>query len=436
MSNGQQRHADNVDVVIIGTGPAGATAAARLAARGRSVLALERQRFPRFHIGESMLPYMVAILEEMNLLERAKAAGYVVKRGAEFIFRDGDFRRVDFREQGPGRHHETFQVERSHFDNLLVEHARSLGALVVEDAEVQELLLDGERVVGVRYLADGRARSVRTPYVIDAGGRSSKVAQTFKLRRGMDRLRMIALYRHFTGLDERHNPAQEGDIQIGGHADGWVWAIPIWPDTISVGAVMPRALVRSATHERLFDEHVSRIPRIATRLTGTQPRSEVRVETDYCYCTDRLTGPGWFLVGDAGCFVDPIFSGGVFLAMVTGRTAADTVDEILTMPHRADQLHDDYERFYKTGYDTYARLIYAYYESEFNLGRYLRGLGVEVQGNPWFARLLSGDFWDSRNPIGEMLRGESRWDTFAPFQRVRNCPVYPDPNFADHAVAV
>ncbi len=440
MSDQHAARPETVDAVIIGAGPAGSTAAATLAMAGRSVLVLERRRFPRFHIGESMLPYTMGLLEHLNLLDHAKTQGFPPKLGAEFIFPTGDYRRVVFADQGPGRHAETFQVERSRFDTMLADHARACGAQVIDDAFVQDLVLDGERVTGVRYSAGGRTRTVTAPYVIDAGGRASKIAQAFRLRRPIDRLRMVAVYRHYTGLDERYNPGYEGDIQVGGHPDGWLWAIPIRPDTISVGAVTPKSVMRDRRPEDVFDDHLSRVERITTRLTGTTPMyDDLRVEADYCYYADTLAGPGWFLAGDSGAFIDPIFSAGVCLAMTTAFRAARTVDQILSQPARAEELQSEYQNFYKTGYDTNARLVEAYYESEYNLGRYLRiNMGVDVRSDEagkWFTRLLSGDFWTKENTVAELLRKEERWDTFAPFERAFGCPIYAEADEAASALA-
>jgi len=416
---------DSVDVAIIGAGPGGTAAASTLAQAGRSVLVLERRALPRFHIGESMLPYTMAVLDRLKATDLVASQGYVVKRGAEFIFPDGDFRRIDFSDQGPGRVPRTIQVERAHFDNLLAGHARNSGARVVEEANVLELLFEDERVVGLKYELDGVVRTVRAGYVIDAAGRSSKISQHYRLRVPISRLQNVAVFRHYTGLDERHNPGYEGDIQVGGHPDGWLWAIPIWPDTISVGAVMPRAVLRDRKPDDVFHEHLARVPRVSQRLTGATPMSGIQVETDYCYYSDVLTGPGWFLVGDAACFFDPIFSGGFFLATLTGHKAGEAVDRILAEPRLTGEIQDRYTRMTKTGWDTYLRIIYAYYESQFNLGRYLRGLGANVEGEP-FVRILSGDFWSVNNPLGELLRANPRWDTFAPFERLFGCPVYPE----------
>jgi FADH2-dependent halogenase len=415
------------DVIVIGAGPAGSTAAFELARAGRSVLLLERRTLPRFHVGESGLTYTAEHLRQMGIYEDAKAQGYPVKTGAEFIFPSGGYRRTDFSDQGTGRAPTTFQVERAHFDNFLTGHAVNQGAQLLEDAVVHELLTEGERVVGVRYERDGVQYTARAPWVLDAGGRASKAAQLFRTRKEISWLRNIAVFKHFDGLDERNNPGFEGDIQIGGHEQGWIWAIPIWPETISIGAVMPRAVMRAANSPaEVHAEHLARIPRIQQRLLGTTPRPEVHVESDYCYYSDTVTGPGWMMAGDAGNFIDPIFSGGAFLAMTTGRQAAATLDRILDDPRRAEQEQQAYANLYKTGYDSYTRLISAYYESDYRLGAYLQQHGFSVDGDRWFARVLSGDFWSDVNPLNTWLREQRRWDTFAPFEIVGECPVYPE----------
>lgn len=426
---------EEFDVVVIGAGPSGSTAAAELATAGRSVLLLERRSLPRFHIGESQFPYTAALLRQLGLYDEVAAQGFPVKTGAEFIFPNGDYRRTNFAEQGPGRQPTTFQVDRAHFDHLLARNARKRGAQLRESAVVQELLFDDDgRMNGVRYETEGRSVTVRARWVVDAGGRASRTAHHFRTRKEIPWLRNVAVFRHYTGLDERHNPGHAGDIQVGGHQDGWVWAIPIWPDTISVGAVMPHETLKSASKPAaVLDDHIARIPRIVQRLTGTRPEYESRVETDYCYYSDTVTGAGWTLAGDAGTFIDPIFSGGTFLAMITGRKAAETVDAILDQPERTAELQAAYSNLYKTGYDSYTRLISAYYESGYRLGAYLRERGFSVDGDRWFARILSGDFWSDTNPFTEYLRQQRRWDTFAPFERVLECPVYPELDAAERA---
>jgi FADH2-dependent halogenase len=421
--------AEQVDAVVIGAGPGGSVAAMRLAQLGHSVLALERREFPRFHIGESLLPSCLVTLGKLGILDQILAQGYVDKYGGEFSFDFGMHIRFPFSDQGPDRYPKAIQVERARFDHTLLRCARDAGATVLEGANVSDLLIEDGRVTGVTYEYGGRRHTVRASFVIDAGGRASKVARTFGLRKPIEKLRMVAVFRHFGGLNEANNPGVEGDIQVGAHKEGWVWGIPIRPDTISIGAVMPRDVLKDRDPEQVLTEHLGRATRIAQRATGTHPVSEVRVETDYCYYADTITGPGWLMVGDAACFLDPIFSGGVTIATATGLRAADTVDRMLRDPGAEADLGDAYSSFLKTGYDTYARLIYAHYQSRFSIIPTLMEIGADVpegdtSHHPEVIRLMCGDFWSKTNELGNRLRERSDMDTFAPFTPDLDCPFY------------
>jgi FADH2-dependent halogenase len=422
---------DTADVVVIGGGPAGAVSAFVLAKQGRSVVLLERDGFPRFHIGESLLPYMIGLFERIGLREPLESHGYVPKHGGEFIdpteskFFSGVFR-AEFARQGEGRHKSAFQVERAHFDRMLIDQAAEAGAKVLLKATVSELLMDGDRMVGVRYERDGETHEVQSSYVIDASGRTGRIAHKFGLRKTLDKLRMVAVFRHFAGLDERHNLGAEGDIQVGAHEDGWVWAIPLSKDVISVGTVMPRDVFRATTAEKAFEEHVARVPRITARLTGTRPIMDLKIETDYCYHSDQVTGPGWVMVGDAGCFGDPMFSGGVLVATTTGVRAAETIGAALDDSGSADSLIEEYGNFFKTGYDTYIRLIHSYYDGELVAAAADAGRSTSRDTlEKYVVRLISGDFWSEHNSVAQEMRRRREWDSFAPFPRVFGCPVYP-----------
>lgn len=420
---------EEVDAIVIGAGPGGSVAAMRLAQLGRSVLVLERRGFPRFHIGESLLPSCLVVLDKLGVLDQVLAQGYVRKYGGEFSFDFGMHIRFPFSDQGPDRYPNALQVERAHFDHTLLRCARGAGATVLEGANVTDLLIEDGRVTGVSYDRFGRSHTVRASFVVDAGGRASKVARTFGLRKPIDKLRMVAVFRHFKGLKEENNPGVEGDIQVGAHKEGWVWAIPIWADTISIGAVMPRDVLGDRDPEQVLAEHLSRAPRIAQRATGTYPAGDVRVEADYCYYADTITGPGWLMVGDAACFLDPIFSGGVTIATATGMRAAEAVDRMLRQPESEAELGDAYSSFLKTGYDTYARLIYAHYRSRFSIIPTLMEIGADVPDGDTshhseVIRLMCGDFWSKTNELANRLRERSDMDTFAPFVPDLKCPFY------------
>jgi FADH2-dependent halogenase/halogenation protein CepH len=183
---------------------------------------------------------------------------------------------------------------------------------------------------------------------------------------------------------------------------------------------------RSSTPERVFEEHVARVPRITRRLTGTKPVLDFEIETDYCYHSDTVTGPGWVMVGDAGCFGDPMFSGGVLVATVTGMRAGELIAAALDEPDSADAYITEYSNFFKTGYDTYIRLIHSFYEGELvsavaDAARATSRTDLES----YIVRIIGGDFWSAHNPVAQALRTRKEWDTFSPFERVLVCPVYP-----------
>jgi FADH2-dependent halogenase len=422
----------DVDVAVIGGGPAGSIAALTLAQQGRSVLVLERRDFPRFHIGESMTPYMITVFERLGIADALIAMGYPVKHGAEFIFPDGGYWRVPLAGQGDGRLPWTVQVERASFDKLLVDQAAAAGADVRMNANVLDVLEDETgRVTGLVYEADGESHEVRARYVIDAGGRASRIAARYGLRQWIPQLRSVAVFGHHTGLDDARGPHTEGDIQVAGHRDGWVWAIPTGDDTLSVGAVMSKETFESLRGRPLPDvyaDHVGRTDRVVTRMAGTTQRGGLQVDSDYGYYSDTLAGPGWFLVGDAGCFVDPIFSGGVWLATATAWIAAQRIDAMLDKPERENEIVEEYQRFCKTGYDMYARMTFAFYGaftsgSESVMSTRLKGLGIDVNGIE-FSKLIGGDFWDAGNTPGQIMRSNPEWHFFAPFERTDYCPVY------------
>jgi hypothetical protein len=267
--------------------------------------------------------------------------------------------------------------------------------------------------------------------VLDASGRAGVIANQHLDTRVLNpKLRTVAVFKHFAGVDEEHNPGVRGDIQIGSHSDGWIWAIPIRADKLSVGAVMKPEILHGADRERLFEDHVARVPRIRQRLQGATAVTELKAENDFSYYSETVAGDGFLVVGDAGCFVDPIFSAGVFMALATGIRAGETVLDVLAGRRSEPEAREEYTRFYKTGYDAYFRVIYAYYEHECSIGQYLKSTGVWVE-TEWIARLLSGDYWSRKNPLAEQLRADPRYDTFAPFEFLYGCPVYPELDAAE-----
>lgn len=422
------------DVIILGSGPAGSVAGRRAAQLGLSALILEKEQFPRFHIGESLLPYMSGLLNQLGLLEKVRDQGHPVKSGAEFTNTQGQFHRVCFTDQGPGRFHTTFQVDRARFDDCLQRAAADAGATVHAPAEGVELTLaTGEDDHQVTYTHDGTERTARAPYVIDATGRAGLISRQLDLRRPVERLRMVAVYRHYNGLDEDDNPGWDGDIQIGNHPEGWVWAIPNTPGGLSVGAVMRKPTLRAAkgARDELFEEHISRVPRIMERLRSGKPvHAQTTQEADFCYLSEEVAGDRWFIVGDAAAFVDPVFSGGVYLAMATGLQAANEIAAVRSGNSNAQESRDRFTATYKTGYDTYFRLVQGFYDYDFDFGRFRADLPDTVDDKS-ISLLLGGDFWGQANTFAHELRKVDRWGVFEPFTPRYGCPAYPELELAE-----
>lgn len=370
------------DTVVIGGGPAGSTAAALLARAGHDVALVERARFPRFSVGESLIPATYDVLERLGMIEQLRTSAFVEKHSVQFISERGrESAPFYFRETDPSERSQTWQVERAVFDQMLLDNARALGADVHDQTAVTDVLLAGSggeaRASGVRVRqAGGDTQEIRASVVIDASGRRSLIARKLGLRYGDPLLKMAAMFTHFEG-GLRGDGIDEGATLIIHTEDqsGWVWYIPMPDNRVSVGVVGPiHHLIqgRQGDPQKVFDEEIARCPGVLPRLTEARQVMPVQVLNDFSYRSRQAAGHGWALAGDAYGFLDPMYSTGVLLALKSGEMVADAVDDAL----RADELTPArlgaFQPRLDAGMESFRRLIYAFYDKRFSFGKFLK----------------------------------------------------------------
>ena len=354
------------DVAIIGGGPAGSTAAALLVQAGRRVILFEREKFPRFHIGESLLPFSMKAFTRLGLHEKLSRAGFIKKYGGEiigacsengtkFYFKDGYRSQTDH----------AYQVTRGDFDKVLLDHARESGAHVHEQTAVDGIDFSHDGIqLGVR--SDGSFRSVRARYLVDASGRNSVLGRQFKIKKNYDHLQKLSIFAHYEGVWRRDGI--DGTLTVLVRAvDRWFWLIPLTAERTSVGMVLDSETFRKSkvSAEDFLEQALAEQPTIAKRMTNARRVTKVYLEADFSYRSARLYGDRWLLAGDAAGFIDPIFSSGVFLAVFSGEKCADVLNEVLDRPRKAKRLFARYERSVNRAMDVYLRFVNAWYTKEF-----------------------------------------------------------------------
>jgi flavin-dependent dehydrogenase len=356
------------DVIVVGGGPAGAAVATRLARRGRRVLVVEREAFPRFHIGESQLPWSREVWRELGVDEALARAGFVEKWGASFITARGAVEQyADFTAAAETPQPGTYQVPRAEFDRILLAHAAASGAEVRQPAQALDVRFDADGVT-VRFLADGTEHEARAAAVVDASGRTGFIARRRSERQFDPRLRNVSLHAQYEDVPRRTG-RRGGDIRMVMRPDrGWFWFIPLSATVTSVGIVVPKdvhARVDGASLDEALARYLAETPTAAALTSRARRISPVRFDADYSYCANRFAGDRWLLVGDAGAFLDPIFSTGVLLAMQSGLDAGDALDGALAAGDFSRRRFARYERAARGRYAHFRRFAVGFYDPAF-----------------------------------------------------------------------
>ncbi len=368
---------DSYDVIVAGGGPAGAAAATLVAQRGHRVLLLERSTGPQFKVGESLMPATYWVFERLGVLDWMKASHFPKKYSVQFFSSDGKASTpFYFRDHDPHENSQTWQVLRSEFDQMLLDNAEASGVEVRRGITLRDLLFEGERAVGARVVADGSGPvDLGCRVFIDATGQRAFLAGKLGLLEIESRLKNAAFFTHFQG-GHRDQGIDEGATIIL-HTDerkSWFWSIPLPNDMVSIGVVGDIGhliLGRSRDPQTVFEEELARCPALAARLEGAEQKMVMKATRDFSYSPSVGAGDGWVLAGDAGGFIDPVYSTGVYLALKSGEMAADSVCEGLAASDlSAKRLGAHVER-YRHGVQAMRQLVYAFYDPGFSFARFL-----------------------------------------------------------------
>jgi flavin-dependent dehydrogenase len=366
------------DVIVIGGGPSGSTAATLLAKRGYRVVVFERERFPRFHIGESLIPFTFPVLERLGLIDKMRASHFTKKYGVQFINEHGKLSEpFRFPDYDPHERSQTWQVVRSEFDEMLLNNSRANGVEVHEGARVLDVLFDGQRAVGVRVKLEGQEeKEIRAQVVVDASGQSSMIMDRMGLREWDAVLKKAAIWSYWKGALRDPGIDGGGTIVIQTkEKKGWFWYIPLHDDIVSVGVVAGHDYLFqnrvSKNAEAIFNEEVARCPGVQPRIANATRVDDFHIQKEYSYKATKAAGDGWVLIGDAFGFLDPLYSSGVLLAFTSAAMAADAIADALDVNDPSESRLRRWEPEHLKYLDRMRRLVLAFYEG-LNFGKLVR----------------------------------------------------------------
>ncbi|MBI4486320.1 MAG: tryptophan 7-halogenase [Acidobacteria bacterium] len=384
------------DVVVIGGGPAGATVSTLIAQQGYRVVLFERERFPRFHIGESLIPETYWVLRRLNMLPKMQRSHFVKKYSVQFVSATGrNSAPFYFWDNKPHECSQTWQVVRSEFDQMMLENAREHGVEAREGVRVQEVLFEGDRAVGVTIKDGGSFRDVRAKVVVDASGQNGLLMNRLNLRVWDPVLNKGAIWTYWEGA-YRDTGRDEGATLViqTGDKHGWFWYIPLHDDIASVGVVKPfDSLFKGRpNYGQTYDEEVEHCPGVKERVRNARRATGYFATKDYSYRSKQVAGNGWVLVGDAFGFLDPLYSSGVLLALRSGEMAADAIVEGFRTGDTSAARLGQWGPMFNAGVDRMRRLVAEYYDG-FSFGNMVRHY-PELRGT--LTDLLIGDLFTDR----------------------------------------
>jgi flavin-dependent dehydrogenase len=407
------------DVIVIGGGPAGSTTSTLISQHGYRVQLFERERFPRFHIGESLIPETYWVLKRLNMLPKMRQSHFVKKYSVQFVNASGkESAPFYFWDNKPHECSQTWQVVRSEFDKMMLDNAREHGVDAQQGVRVLEVLFDGERAVGVKIRDQhNNDREVFAKVIVDASGQSAMLQNRFKLRLWDPVLNKGAIWTYWEGA-YRDTGRDEGATLVLQTADkqGWFWYIPQHDNMVSVGVVAPFEHLFSkkrVSHEKTYEDEVDRCPAVKKRVSIGRRVTGYFVTKDYSYRSKQVSGDGWVLVGDAFGFLDPLYSSGVLLALKSGQLAADAIIEGLAAGDTSGEQIGKWGDMFNDGVDRMRRLVCEYY-SGFSFGEFVRKF-PELRGT--ITDLLIGDLFTDRV--------DKVWEPMESLYAPGKCPIDP-----------
>jgi flavin-dependent dehydrogenase len=369
------------DCIVVGGGPSGSSVATLVAKAGFKTLLLERDRFPRRHVGESLMPDSYFVFERLGMLDKMKRSGYAKKVGVQFVNHQGrESAPFLFQWNDPNEWSNTWHVPRPEFDQMLFEHAAESGAECYQGVRVLDVLMNGDRAEGVKVQYEDEAgntqtRELRASVVVDATGQSAILSNKLGLRRVNPALKKAAIWGHFRGAKRETDHGGVYTIVLWtNERKSWFWYIPQADDIVSVGVVgdSDYMLKGRGTPSEAFFEEVEKCPAVKWRLEGAEQVDEIIVAKEFSYLTDRSAGEGWTLVGDAWGFIDPVYSSGVFFALKSGQMAADCIIEALKTGNTSADVLGRWVPEFSEKTNWVRKLVLAFYSGGFRVGKFVK----------------------------------------------------------------